>query len=66
MKFYFLAVFRKIVKNLLFIKMTAFFLPVCSKYSILYILFSEMKVHSYARNMNLNRNMKKVCRNTKT
>ena len=49
MKFHFLAFFRKIVK-ILFIKMTAFFLPVCSNYSIsCIILFAVMKVHSYAR-----------------
>ena len=37
MNFHFLACFRKIVKNF-FIKMTAHFLPVCSKYPKLYIL----------------------------
>ena len=52
MKFHFLAFFNKIVKKLFFIKMTAF-LPVFSKYPILFIVcFAEIKAHSYARIIN--------------
>ena len=36
--------------------MTAIFIPVCFKYSISFIIrFTELKMHSYARNMNSNR-----------
>ena len=53
MKLHFLAFLRKIVKEFLFMEMAAF-LPISSKYPILYIVrFAEMKVHSYARKLNL-------------
>ena len=52
----FSCIFRKKCKKKNFIKMTAIFIPVCFKYPISFIIrFTELKMHSYARNMNSNR-----------
>ena len=67
MKFHFLVFFfyysRKKSKNYLFIKMIVFFTKI--RYPILYMT-TEVKVHLYARNTNLNRKCGgKECRNKK-
>ena len=52
MKCHFLAS-TKNVKKITFIKLTAFlFLPVCSRYPLLFVDLQKTKVLSYARNMN--------------